>query len=206
MNIEISNLSWNKYVFNDIFHEYSNMNKENLCQFTVGKYGLIPKISNGFLYNIEKHKSFEPNTLLLGIGADEVGVSLTERGCVSPIYNTFKISKNFDSLFLKYFMPIIIEKNKNNITHISTRRNFEIEISKLKKIQLIIPPLETQQEIGLFLLSIDKQIGLQEQFVFKLENIKKSLLQLILPKENTNVPKLRFKGFTEDWEQLMFLT
>ena len=62
---------------------------------------------------------------LLGIGAEEVGVSTMERGCVSPIYNTFKISDNFDSLFLKYLMPIIISQNKCRISHISTRRILE---------------------------------------------------------------------------------
>ena len=154
MNIELNHSKWNIYNFNNIFTEYSKSNMENLEQFTVGKYGLVPKSSEGYSYDVQKHKIFEPNTLLLGIGAEEVGVSTMERGCVSPIYNTFKISDNFDSLFLKYLMPIIISQNKCRISHISTRRNYEIEVSELSKLQIALPTLDTQRKISALLLEI----------------------------------------------------
>ena len=90
MNIKFNHSKWKEYDFNDIFTEYSKTNTENLEQFTVGKYGLTTKLTDTCSYNIQNHKVFEPNTLLIGIGAEEVGVSVTEQGCVSPIYSTFK--------------------------------------------------------------------------------------------------------------------
>ena len=65
MSIELNHSKWKMYNFNDIFIEYSKSNTENLEQFTVGKYGLIPKSSEGYSYDVQKHKIFEPNTLLL---------------------------------------------------------------------------------------------------------------------------------------------
>ena len=97
-----------------------------------------------------------------------------ERGCVSPIYNTFKISDNFDSLFLKYLMPIIISQNKCRISHISTRRNYEIEVSELTKIQIAIPSLEIQRKISSLLFDIDNKIESQEKLLNKFKDLKRN--------------------------------
>ena len=35
----------------------------------------------------------------------------------------------------------------------------------------------------------------------KLTNVKKSMLEKMFPKNGSNVPEIRFKGFTEAWEQ-----
>jgi type I restriction enzyme S subunit len=201
MSIELNHSKWKVYNFNDIFTEYSKSNIENLEQFTVGKHGLVPKSSEGYSYDVQKHKIFEPDTLLLGIGAEEVGISTMERGCVSPIYNTFKISDSFDSLFLKYLMPIIISQNKCRISHISTRRNYEIDVSELSKMQIALPPLEIQRKISSLLFDIDNKIENQENLLNKYKNLKSSLLLKLFPMENEDIPKIRFNGFTDTWEQ-----
>ena len=201
MNIKFNHSKRKEYDFNDIFTEYSKNNTENLEQFTVGKYGLTTKLTDTCSYNIQNHKVFEPNTLLIGIGAEEVGVSVTEQGCVSPIYSTFKISNNFDSLFLKYLMPIIILQNKYKISHISTRRDYEIETSKLSKIKILLPSFEVQKEISRLLSLIDNKIENQDRTLTKLKQLKQSLLQLLFPINDDNFPQLRFKNFTSPWEQ-----
>ena len=201
MNIKLNHSKWKEYNFDDIFTEYSKTNTENLEQFTVGKYGLTTKLTDVCSYDIQNHKVFEPNTLLIGIGAEEVGVSVTERGCVSPIYNTFKISNGFDSLFLKYLMPIIILQNKYKISHISTRRDYEIETSKLSKIKILLPSFEVQKEISRLLYLVDNEIESQEMILTKLEQLKQSLLELMFPSNNSNFPQLRFKNFASPWEQ-----
>ena len=204
MNIELNHSKWKEYDFNDIFTEYSKTNTENLEQFTVGKYGLTIKLTDVCSYDIQNHKVFEPNTLLIGIGAEEVGVSVTEHGCVSPIYNTFKISNDFDSLFLKYLMPIIILQNKYKISHISTRRDYEIETSKLSKIKILLPSFEVQKEISRLLYLVDNEIESQEMILTKLKQLKQSLLELLFPSNNSNFPQLRFNNFTSPWEQCKF--
>jgi type I restriction enzyme S subunit len=37
-----------------------------------------------------------------------------------------------------------------------------------------------------------------------LQNIKKALLEKMFPKNGENVPEIRFKGFTDDWEKMSF--
>ena len=57
-----------------------------------------------------------------------------------------------------------------------------------------------QRKIGLLLLNLDKTITLHEEQHRQLEQLKKALLQKMFADE-TGYPALRFKGFTEKWEQ-----
>jgi len=63
-----------------------------------------------------------------------------------------------------------------------------------------IPKLSEQIQIGEFFKTIDEQITLLEQKHHKLLNLKSSMLKKMFPKEGDNVPEMRFKGFTEKWE------
>ena len=57
-----------------------------------------------------------------------------------------------------------------------------------------------QRKIGLLLLNLDKTITLHEEKQRQLERLKKALLQKMFA-DKTGYPALRFKGFTEKWEQ-----
>lgn len=49
--------------------------------------------------------------------------------------------------------------------------------------------------------SLDNLITLQQRKLDKLKNIKKSMLEKIFPQNGSNIPEIRFKGFTDAWEQ-----
>ena len=61
--------------------------------------------------------------------------------------------------------------------------------------------LEEQQKISTFLSAFDLKIEHESQIIEQLKQLKKSLLYKMFPTENSNVPELRFKGFTDVWEQ-----
>ena len=61
--------------------------------------------------------------------------------------------------------------------------------------------LSEQTKIGTFLKQVDKLITLHQRKCEKLQNIKKSLLEKMFPKNNEKFPAIRFKGFTNAWEQ-----
>ena len=64
-----------------------------------------------------------------------------------------------------------------------------------------MPNIDEQRKIGELLDCIDNLITLHQRKCDKLLNIKKSLLEKMFPKNGNNVPEIRFKGFTEAWEQ-----
>ena len=74
--------------------------------------------------------------------------------------------------------------------------------SDLVKNQVINIPNEKEQEkISSFLESLDKIITLHQCKLEKLKLTKKALLQKLFPKNGKHIPEIRFKGFTDAWEQ-----
>ena len=61
-----------------------------------------------------------------------------------------------------------------------------------------------QQKIGSLFRRIDALITLHQRKYDKLSKIKKSMLEKLFPKNGSNVPEIRFAGFTDAWEQREF--
>ena len=57
------------------------------------------------------------------------------------------------------------------------------------------------RKIGKFFRNLDNLITLHQRKLDKLKNIKKSMLEKMFPKNGSNIPEIRFKGFTDAWEQ-----
>ena len=60
---------------------------------------------------------------------------------------------------------------------------------------------EEREQLSSFFAKLDNLITLHQRKYEKLHNIKKSMLEKMFPKNGSNVPEIRFKGFTEAWEQ-----
>ena len=67
-----------------------------------------------------------------------------------------------------------------------------------------MPSILEQQKIGKFFRKLDILITLHQRKYEKLVNIKKSMLDKMFPKNGASVPEIRFKGFTDSWEQRKF--
>ncbi len=64
-----------------------------------------------------------------------------------------------------------------------------------------IPKLNEQKVIGTYFRNLDNLITLHQRKLDRLKNIKKSMLDKMFPKDGEVVPEIRFKGFTDAWEQ-----
>ena len=69
---------------------------------------------------------------------------------------------------------------------------------------ICMPSVPEQKRIGLFFENLDNLITLHQRKYDKLTNVKKSMLEKMFPQNGSNVPEIRFKGFTEAWEQRKF--
>ncbi len=66
---------------------------------------------------------------------------------------------------------------------------------------VMFPNKEEQSMVGRYFERIDKLITLHQRKYDKLVDVKKSLLEKMFPQGDETTPKIRFKGFTETWEQ-----
>ena len=76
-----------------------------------------------------------------------------------------------------------------------------INAQEYKSFDVLLPPLPEQQKIAEILSTQDKLIELQEKKIEQLKELKKAYLQKMFPQKGSKYPELRFKGFTDPWEQ-----
>lgn len=76
-----------------------------------------------------------------------------------------------------------------------------INFSAIADAEIMLPSGQEQKRIGRFFSNLDYLITLHQRKCEKLKIIKKSMLENCFPKNGQKVPKIRFSGFTGDWEQ-----
>ena len=74
----------------------------------------------------------------------------------------------------------------------------------IQSVSAKFPTKREQEKIHLIFGKIDTLITLHQRKYEKLVNIKKSMLDKMFPKNGASVPEIRFKGFTDLWEQREF--
>ena len=73
--------------------------------------------------------------------------------------------------------------------------------TEFSEVNTYAPKIEEQVKLGHIFKQIDNLITLHQSKYDKLVNVKKALLEKMFPKDGKNVPEIRFKGFTDTWEQ-----
>ena len=63
------------------------------------------------------------------------------------------------------------------------------------------PNIQEQQKIAGYFRNLDNLITLHQRKFEKLTNVKKSMLEKMFPQNGSSYPEIRFKRFTDPWEQ-----
>ena len=116
-------------------------------------------------------------------------------------YHIWKI--NLSDQLEKQFAVQLLEQDRANILS-SKNGSTMVHITKEgmeQKDVIISPNTKEQQEIGAFFLQLDNLITLHQRKFEKLTNVKKSMLEKMFPRNGSCYPEIRFKGFTDPWEQ-----
>ena len=71
----------------------------------------------------------------------------------------------------------------------------------IKNADVLIPDVAEQEKIGEYFANLDNLITLHQRKFEKLKNVKKSMLEKMFPQNGSSYPEIRFKGFTDPWEQ-----
>ena len=66
---------------------------------------------------------------------------------------------------------------------------------------IALPKIEEQRLIGKFFKLVDSSITLYQRKLDKMKLNKRVLLQKLFPQNGCTIPEVRFKGFTDAWEQ-----
>ena len=125
-------------------------------------------------------------------------------GVYGCIHDGWLVIKDTNNLFDKEYLLQLLssEYMYNQYRQLASGgvvNNLNSEL--VQNTNILLTNMEEQKKLGLIFKSIDNLITLHQRKCDKLVNIKKSLLEKMFPKNGNNVPEIRFKGFTEAWEQ-----
>ena len=132
-----------------------------------------------------------------GIGKTAI---LTKEGCTNQGFQSIIPHKDeLDS----YFIFSRTDELKQYGETIGAGSTF-VEVSGKQMTNMIISIPTTmveQRQIGTYFRNLDNLITLHQRKLERLKNVKKSMLDKMFPKDGEVVPEIRFKGFTDAWEQ-----
>ena len=132
-----------------------------------------------------------------GIGKTAI---LQRKGCTNQGFQSIVPHKDvLDS----YFIFSRTEELKEYGETIGAGSTFvEVSGKQMAEMELMMPPtMDEQRQIGAYFHHLDNLITLHQRKYDKLVNVKKAMLEKMFPKDGADVPEIRFKGFTEAWEQ-----
>ena len=130
-----------------------------------------------------------------------------ENGVLSTLYIVFGIKENnpIDSNFLvSYYNTNLWHKGIREIAAEGARNHGLLNIvpADFFETELMIPQdIEEQKQIGKFFKELEALITLHQRKYDKLQIIKKAMLEKMVPQNGSCFPEIRFKGFTDSWEQ-----
>ena len=130
---------------------------------------------------------------------------LGRTGVMSPLYTVFRLH-DIDTTYLEYFFKCGYWHSFMNFNGDSGARSdrFSIRDNVFFQMPIPIPDIDEQREIGELLTCLDNLITLRQRKFEKLTNVKKSMLEKMFPRNGSCYPEIRFKGFTDPWEQHRF--
>ena len=129
-----------------------------------------------------------------------------KNGIVSTLYAVYKPKQSANPEFVQIYFEQ--DARMNNYMHPlvnkGAKNDMKVSAENALKGQIVFPDIKEQRTISEFFRNLDTLITLHQRKYEKLVNIKKSMLDKMFPKNGASVPEIRFKGFTDLWEQRKF--
>ena len=121
-----------------------------------------------------------------------------ERNVLGP--NAILLKTNED----KYFVFTLLNSDffqKQLFENVGSSGQPKFNKTELKCIPLFMPKIDEQEKNGSYFRNIDNLITLHQRKCEETKKLKKFMLQNMFPQNGEKTPKIRFAGFTDDWEQ-----
>ena len=136
----------------------------------------------------------------------EHAVAITDKNdagkLVSHRFPQYSFHENMVPDFFRFV--IVDEKFRHHLWLASpggAGRNRVLKLDEMLEYPMVFPSKEEQEKISALFLSLDNLITLHQRKLDKLIILKKAMLEKMFPQGGSNVPEVRFTGFTDPWKQ-----
>lgn len=205
--------AWEQRKLGEMLEERNEQMPENneypLMSFVQGA-GVSPKgvrYDRSFLVKEDnkKYKKTELGDFIYSsnnLETGSIGFNRAGNAVISPVYSIFSSKNELESRFIG-----ILSTRKDFIAKMVRFRQgvvygqWRIHERDFLNIEIIVPRHKEQKEIIDSFVNLDNLISLHQRKLELLKETKKSLIQKMFPKDENNIPEIRFEGFTDTWEQ-----
>ncbi|MDW8516498.1 restriction endonuclease subunit S [Priestia flexa] len=167
-----------------------------------GEISITSKVSNKEHEGYLKRSQLENGDILFSIAGTLGRVTVVKKNILPAntnqalaIIRLKEGNTNFITTYLKgKAVDDYIRKNPT----VGAQPNLSLQ--QMGNLIIDYPSNQEQTKIGSFFKQLDDTIALQQQLVEQQQQYKKAMLQKMFPQKGERVPKVRFSGFTGDWE------
>ena len=160
--------------------------------------------------SLKKYILLERGELAYNHGASKLrpygscfALTTVEKARIPFVYHCFSVEKSNPEFLSIELNGANVENQLRKIVSSGARMDglLNIAYSEYTEVTVQLPKKEEQDWIAKFFKHLDTLIALHQRKYEKLVNIKKSMLDKMFPQNGASVPEIRFKGFTDPWEQ-----
>ena len=160
--------------------------------------------------SLKKYILLERGELAYNHGASKLrpygscfALTTVEKARIPFVYHCFSVEKSNPEFLSIELNGANVENQLRKIVSSGARMDglLNIAYSEYTEVTVQLPKKEEQDWIAKFFKHLDTLITLHQRKYEKLVNIKKSMLDKMFPQNGASVPEIRFKGFTDPWEQ-----
>ena len=183
---------WEQRKLRELVDVCNGRDYKHLKEGTIPVYG-----TGGYMLSVNEALSYDKDAI--GIGRkgtiDKPYILYAPFWTVDTLFYAIPAEK-FDLNFAFDIFQNIDWKMKDESTGVPS-----LSKTAINNIDIFIPKYYEQQFIGRLFSNLDNLITLHQRKCDNLKKIKKAMLEKMFPKNGNSVPDVRFKGFTDDWEQ-----
>ena len=126
-----------------------------------------------------------------------------EEALVPRVYHSFKVEIGSADFIEYYFATKMPDRELRKLISSGARMDglLNIGYDDFMGIKMMFPSVLEQDKIAEYFRAFDHLITLHQRKCDDTKELKKYMLQKMFPKNGEKFPEIRFKGFTEAWEQ-----
>lgn len=204
---------WEQRKFGEIVEKYEDPIETPTEGYT--RLGIRSHAKGTFHSYVEKGKELE-TAKMFRVAADkfivnitfgwEHAVAITDENdagkLVSHRFPQYSFNAGMNPNFFRY---LILDENFKHHLELSSPggagRNRVLKLSDMLEYKMNFPSEAEQKKIAAYFDDLDNLITLHQRKCDETKKLKKYMLQKMFPQNGSKVPEIRFKGFTDEWEQ-----
>lgn len=183
---------WEQRKFGEVVDVRSGRDYKHLAEGDIPVYG-----TGGYMLSVDE-----------ALSEDEDAIGIGRKGTIDNPYILRAPFWTVDTLFYviprdKYDLNFVFDIFQNVNWKAKDESTGVPSLSKatINEVETLMPKYAEQKKIGEYFSNLDHLITLHQRKCEQTQKLKKYMLQKMFPQDKTNVPKIRFDGFTDAWEQ-----